>query len=239
MARIRREGKGRRGALGWGVWHVAAGPPPRDVQVPIHDRIALMSARYNFHGDPRRFPAVASFIFRRYGRGIRYVADVAGGQGLLAKLLRKRYGYEAEVVDPRGWRIKGVPGREEEFDPSEASYYDLVVGVHPDEATRAIAVSALYTRTLLVPCCNFWDSSRRLGTMALVESLEAFYQRYQIGHQRIVLDFRGPKNIGLVTEPASREVEPSEVVLPPDGGTEGEVRSGGVWLAEKRSGGDK
>lgn len=194
-----------------------------------------MSARYNFHGDPARFPAVASLISRVYGRSIRYIADVAGGQGLLAKLLRNRFGYDAEVVDPRGWRIKGVPGREEAFDPRQASYYDLVVGVHPDQATRAIAVSALYTRTLLVPCCNFWDRSRRLGTIALVESLEAFYQKYQVRHQRVILDIRGPKNIVLLTEPASRKVEPSEVVLPPYGGTEGELRSRSRWLAEKRS----
>lgn len=194
-----------------------------------------MSARYNFHGDPARFPAVASLIFRTYGRGITYIADVAGGQGLLARLLRKRFGYEAEVVDPRGWRIKGVPGREEEFDPAQASYYDLVVGVHPDQATRAIAVSALYTRTLLVPCCNFWDSSRRLGTMALAESLEEFYQRHQIRHHRVILDIRGPKNIALLTEPAARKVDPSEVILPPYQEREGEPRSPDVWLAEKRS----
>jgi hypothetical protein len=194
-----------------------------------------MSARYNFHGDPARFPAVASLISRVYGRSIRYIADVAGGQGLLARLLRNRFGYDAEVVDPRGWRIKGVPGREEAFDPRQASYYDLVVGVHPDQATRAIAVSALYTRTLLVPCCNFWDRSRRLGTIALVESLEAFYRKYQVRHQRVIIDIRGPKNIVLLTEPASRKVEPSEVVLPPYGGTEGESRPRSLWLAEKRS----
>jgi hypothetical protein len=194
-----------------------------------------MSARHRFHGDAARFPLVADLISRTYGRSIRYIADVAGGQGLLTKLLRNRFGYEAEVVDPRGWRMKGAPGREEEFDPRQASYYDLVVGVHPDEATRAVALSALYTRTLMVPCCNFWDESQRLGTMGLVESIEAFYQRHQVRHQRVILDFRGPKNIALLTEPASRKVEPSEVVLPPYGGGRERPRSRGGWLAEKRS----
>jgi hypothetical protein len=194
-----------------------------------------MGARHRFHGDAERFPVVADLISRTYGHSIRYIADVAGGQGLLTKLLRNRFGYEAEVVDPRGWRMKGAPGREEEFDPRQASYYDLVVGVHPDEATRAIALSALYTRTLLVPCCNFWDGSQRLGTMGLVESIEAFYQRYQVRHQRVILGFRGPKNIALLTEPTTKKVEPSEVVLPPYGGGSDHPRSRGGWLAEKRS----
>lgn len=193
-----------------------------------------MRARYHLHGDPARFPVVAELISRVYGRRIRYIADVAGGQGMLAKLLRKA-GYEAEVVDPRGWRIKGVPGRQEEFDPQQACYYDLVVGVHPDEATRAIAVSALYVRTLLVPCCNYWDRSRRLGTRALIEAIEEFYQRYRVAHERVVLDIRGPKNIALLTEPPSRKVAISQVVLPLDEGSGDKRPSRETWLAKKRS----
>jgi hypothetical protein len=203
--------------------------------IPIHARIAVMSARYDFHGDPARFPEVAGLISRVYGRGVKYIADVAGGQGMLSKLLRNRLGYDAEVVDPRGCRIRGVPGREEEFDPHQASYYDLIVGVHPDQATRAIAMSALYTRTLLVPCCNFWDRSQRLGTIALVESIEEFYRKYQIAHERAILDIRGPKNIALLTEPPLRKIEPSEVILPPYQGLEGKLPSRDTWLAEKRS----
>ena len=72
--------------------------------------MGAMSARHTFHGDPARFPEIAALISRTYGRGIRYIADVAGGQGMLTKLLRSKYGYEAEVVDPRGWRMVGVPG---------------------------------------------------------------------------------------------------------------------------------
>jgi hypothetical protein len=36
-----------------------------------------------------------------------YVADVAGGQGMLTRILRKRFGFETEVIDPRGWALKG------------------------------------------------------------------------------------------------------------------------------------
>ncbi|MFB3883159.1 MAG: hypothetical protein ACE149_17965 [Armatimonadota bacterium] len=193
-----------------------------------------MRTRYNFHGDPERFPKVADLISRTYRREIRYIADVAGGQGMLAKLLRNRFGYDAEVVDPRGWRIKGVPGREEEFDPDQAGYYDLIVGVHPDQATRAVAVGALYTRTLLVPCCNFWDRSKRMGTTALVESIEQFYRRYGVRWQRVQLDIRGPKNIALLTEPPPKRPAPREVLLPPYHEAEGQLASRGAWLVEKR-----
>jgi hypothetical protein len=197
-----------------------------------------MAARHSFHGDPARFPEVAALISHTYGREIRYIADVAGGQGMLSKLLRK-YGYEAEVIDPRGWRMVGVAGREEEFDPDQASYYDLVVGVHPDQATRAVAMSALYTRTLLVPCCNFWDRSRRLGTIALVESLEEFYRRHRVRCRRVTLNIRGPKNIALLTEPPSGKIDPSAATLPPYERTEPESSSGTPWPARKRGGGKR
>jgi len=46
---------------------------------------------------------VADFIHSRYARTVRYIADVAGGQGMLTRILCKRYHYDCEVVDPRGW----------------------------------------------------------------------------------------------------------------------------------------
>src|SRR5215468_4041861 len=126
--------------------------------------------QHQLHGSPQRFAVVATFIDRYFGGSIRYIADVAGGQGMLTKILNKQYGYEAEVIDPRGWRIKGVPGQEKTFDPAAADFYDLIVGLHPDEATRPIAEAALIRPTLIVPCCNFW-SEEKLGRDALVEAI--------------------------------------------------------------------
>src|SRR5436190_13419910 len=131
--------------------------------------------RPNFHGDPDRFPVIVDTIREYFGQDVRYVADVAGGQGMLCRMLRKQ-NYDAEVIDPRGWRLRNVPGVATTFDPSSARYYDLVVGLHPDQATQAVALSALVTRTLLVPCCNVWARSRRPGTPALVESIQEFYR---------------------------------------------------------------
>ena len=157
--------------------------------------------QHQLHGSPQRFDVIAAFIDGYFGNSIRYIADVAGGQGMLSKLLNKRYGYEAEVIDPRGWRIKGVPGQEKEFAPSMADYYDLIVGLHPDEATRPVAEAALIRPTLIVPCCNFW-SEEKLGRDELVEAIEDFYRQHQIDFQRIVFPFDGPKNIGLLSNPS-------------------------------------
>jgi hypothetical protein len=156
--------------------------------------------RHRHHGDPERFEAVAGFIWERYGRDVRYIADVAGGQGMLSRVLRKRYNYECEVVDPRGWTLKGVPNRPTQLEPSEAGYYDLIVGLHPDEATRAVAEAASIRPTVLIPCCNFW-SDDRLGQEELLAAIEEHYREQRIGFERLTLPFNGPKNLGLVSEP--------------------------------------
>lgn len=149
-----------------------------------------------FHGDPARFDVMAEVVHARYGTGIRYIADVAGGQGMLSRVLRKQYNY----IDPRGWTMKGVPARETEYVSSMADYYDLIIGLHADEATRPVAESALIRPVLLVPCCNFW-SKEKLGRDELVEALEEFYREYQVSYERITLPFKGPKNIGFVSAP--------------------------------------
>ncbi len=160
-----------------------------------------MSARgHRFHGDPARFEALAAYIHGRYGSGVRHIADVAGGQGMLCRILRKAYNYDCEVVDPRGWTLRGVPNRAEAFDASLAEYYDLIVGLHPDEATRAVAEAALVRPTILIPCCNFW-SEERLGRDALVDAIAEYYRKHLVHWERIAFGFCGPKNVGLVSTP--------------------------------------
>lgn len=159
-----------------------------------------MARRQRFHGAPGRFEALAEFIDQRYGLTIQYIADVAGGQGMLSRLLQKKYNYEAEVIDPRGWTLKGVPNQAACFDSALAGYYDLVVGLHPDEATRAVAEAALVRPTILIPCCNFW-AEEKLGRDELVDAIAGFYEHHGIQFERVTFPFRGPKNIGLVSEP--------------------------------------
>ncbi len=61
-----------------------------------------------FHGDPARFEVVAEFIFVTFGREIKHIADVAGGKGMLSRILAKKYNYEPTVVDPRGYSLLDV-----------------------------------------------------------------------------------------------------------------------------------
>jgi hypothetical protein len=157
-------------------------------------------SRHRFHGDPARFEVLASYISERYSRDIRYIADVAGGQGMLARILSKRYNYDCEVVDPRGWVLKGVKNRAAELDPSLATYYDLIVGLHPDQATRAVAEAARVRPVVLVPCCNYW-SEEKLGQQELLQAIERYYRGRAIVFERVKFPFKGPHNIGLVSEP--------------------------------------
>jgi hypothetical protein len=157
-------------------------------------------SRHRFHGDPDRFAVVAEFISNAYGASIQYIADVAGGQGMLCRILRKKYNYDCEVVDPRGWTLKGVPNQNTQFDASIAGYYDLIIGLHPDEATRAVAQAALVRPVILIPCCNFW-SDEKLGRDELIEAIETYYREHGVRFKRVKFGFKGPKNIGLVSEP--------------------------------------
>lgn len=160
-------------------------------------------SRHRFHGAENRFQVVADFIADRYWQDITYIADVAGGQGMLARILSKQYNYSCEVIDPRGWVLKGVDNHAQEFDPSWASYYDLIVGLHPDEALRPVAQAALTRPAIVIPCCNFW-SEEKLGRDELVEAVEAFYRQHNVRFERVTFPFKGPKNIGIVSEPENR-----------------------------------
>jgi hypothetical protein len=155
---------------------------------------------HRFHGDARRFGAVAELISNRFPEA-RYVADVAGGQGLLTRMLIKRHNLECEVVDPRGWVLKGVPNRQETFVASMAPYYDLVVGLHPDEAIREVVDAALVSPAILVPCCNFWDRTRKLGRDALIADITAHHVRLGGQVEQHELGFSGPYNRALVLTP--------------------------------------
>ena len=156
--------------------------------------------RHRFHGDPARFDVVARFIADRFPDA-RYIADVAGGQGMLTRILRKRFGFEAEVIDPRGWALKGVPTRAEVYTPAMADYYDLVVGLHPDQALRSVVESARKVAVLVVPCCNFWTRDSRLGREELIEQISQFHHSLDGISERVTLAFSGPANHGLILMP--------------------------------------
>jgi hypothetical protein len=119
------------------------------------------------------------------------------------RILRKRFNYDAEVVDPPGWSLRGVPVRQEEFSSELATYYDLVIGLHPDEALPALVEAAFLRPAVIGPCCNFFDRTRRLGRNELLSAIERRLMSGQVRVERQELDFDGPFNIALVTNPNS------------------------------------
>jgi hypothetical protein len=154
---------------------------------------------HRFHGDPRRFEVVADFVAARFPE-TRTAVDVAGGQGMLARVLSKRHNIVCDVIDPRGWLLTGVSGRAMVYRADMASYYDVIVGLHPDDALREVVASAATRPVVVIPCCNFWDRSRRLGRAGLLEAISASHK--EIGDvEPVVFDFAGPKNLGLVLLP--------------------------------------
>lgn len=152
-----------------------------------------------FHGAAERFEVLADYIAETYGRKIKYIADVAGGQGMLTRILRKKYNYETEVVDPRGFTLIGVPSNRKDFNAEIAGNYDLIVGLHPDEATRVVAEGACVKPAILIPCCNFWDQTKKLGREAMLAEISKFYDEHDVEYKRVVFNFNSPKNVGLVS----------------------------------------
>jgi hypothetical protein len=161
---------------------------------------------HRFHGDERRFEVVADFVAARFPQA-RSAADVAGGQGMLARILRKRHNIDCDVVDPRGWVLRGVSGRAEDYRADMASYYDVVIGLHPDDALREVVDSARVRPVVVVPCCNFWSRATKLGRDQLLDAIEKHHAEHGTS-ERVILNFRGPHNRALVLLPASPAGDP-------------------------------
>lgn len=161
-------------------------------------------SRHRFYGAPERFEVLADFVADRYWGQVKYIADVGGGQGMLARILSKKYHFTCEVIDPRGRTLPGVRGRAENYSASLAPYYDLIIGLHCDEALREVAKSALVRPVILVPCCNFW-SEEKLGQVELIEAIEAYYRASHVCFERLALPFRSAKNTALVSSPPEKE----------------------------------
>ena len=151
------------------------------------------------NGDDSRFQEVAGFIYDRFGDSIQYIADVAGGQGMLSRILNKKYNYDAEVIDPRHYQVVGVKNRECEYTSDMAAFYDLIIGLHPDEAIREVVESAKIKPVFVVPCCNFWDRTRKLGAKEMIEDIAKWLDENKIRYEIVPLHFKGPKNIGILT----------------------------------------
>jgi hypothetical protein len=107
-------------------------------------------------GDRRRFKAFATSIRKNFPpKRFPRVADVAGGRAELQMELR-RMGYDAVTYEPRRKRNRnGANVHRRLFSRGERERFDLLVGLHPDEATDVILVEAARRRVPfgICPCC--------------------------------------------------------------------------------------
>ena len=80
-----------------------------------------------------------------------------------------------------------------------APYYDLIIGLHPDEATRPVVESAFYRPIIVVPCCNYWDNTRKLGSKAIAEDIALFYEQNNIEYKMEKLPMKYPNIVVYTT----------------------------------------
>ena len=108
-------------------------------------------------GDKRRGKVLLNYIARNF-RGISSVISVADGNLVLAREIYLTY--KSVVYDPR-IRNRNIAVRShikvvgKPFYSDCSLKCDLVIGLHPDEATGEIVDYSIRTRTpcLIVPCC--------------------------------------------------------------------------------------
>ena len=102
--------------------------------------------------DKRRFDLFADFLTERFSAP--RIFDIAGGQGKLNEALTRR----GRTVTTFDLRHKRLPVRYAQrlFTLDEPCECELVVGLHPDGATRVIIEYAAKHRVpfAVVPCCS-------------------------------------------------------------------------------------
>lgn len=104
-------------------------------------------------GDHRRFDLFADLVTGAFPAA-RRVFDIAGGMGKLNLALSAR-GRSVLTFDKR-WKHAEVAFAERLFTLDEPCACDLLVGMHPDGATRIIVEYAARHRVpfAIVPCCS-------------------------------------------------------------------------------------
>jgi hypothetical protein len=130
--------------------------------------------------DGRRFRVFAEFIHKTYPQ-VHRVADVAGGHGGVSFHLY-RFGYAATIIDERDVHLPGrlkrvlrkesvkqgriveIPRLVKRVQDVDLGSYDLIVALHPDEATEHVVRAGIEHGKdfAVVPCCVFpLDGVRR------------------------------------------------------------------------------
>ena len=167
-------------------------------------------------GDKRRFSVLADFIVRNFPPSrFPAVADIAGGTGMLSLELLHR-GYSTTVIDPRKSGLSHKVRKREKkralktgrlLQPTyirspicetDLSEFDLLIGLHPDEATEPIARAARERPVVLVPCCSKDFGITSHGSPNATETVRRIWRGMKINWRETLLPITG-KNVVLWT----------------------------------------
>lgn len=159
-------------------------------------------------GDSRRFDLFAKVVANNFPpEKFSRVADVAGGAGYLGIALKERGYGKVILFDKRKKhvRAKGIDFRYQYFGPSVKDPFDILVGMHPDEATDVIIVEAARRKIpfAVCPCCVKPTAKPYFGqhTYKLwVEHLKRLAIQLEFKLMETTLPMNG-KNIVLVGRP--------------------------------------
>ncbi len=148
-------------------------------------------------GDSRRFDLFAEFISQQVTNKQARIADVAAGKGYLSLALRQR-GYKNVVSFEPNIRnkVKGLQYKACYFNGGKE--FDVIVGMHPDQATDVILDEASKSGALalVVPCCalatrwTFWNMPNHQGRGIPIHRDTSAYKRW-LSHLKVESSKRG------------------------------------------------
>lgn len=155
-------------------------------------------------GDSRRFDLFAKLISKQFPNKNIRIADVAGGKGYLSLALKEQGYKNVEIFEPkkRKEQVKKVKRTYRMFKEDLAKGFDLIVGMHPDEATDVI-INAAGKNSIpfaVCPCCvrptvsSYWGQH---SYGAWMKHLEKFAKELGFNVTKLMLKMNG-KNIVLV-----------------------------------------
>jgi hypothetical protein len=161
-------------------------------------------------GDERRGTIFAQWIVRQFPKA-QNILDVAGGKGQLArKLANKKRNVHILDAKPRfkGRDHPGISYQSVWFEDTTnvKGKFDLVVGMHPDEATGEIIRFAVkhYIPFAVVPCCIKGRDARGISKFSgWIKRLSGIAARYGYSVYTYQLRMAG-KNLVIYGKPKKK-----------------------------------
>jgi hypothetical protein len=158
-------------------------------------------------GDSLRFKVFANYIKTNFPK-VKSIADIAGGKGCLQVELRK-LGYTVTTYDKRHVRIsRNLSYKYAYFDNRVKDHYDLLIGMHPDEATDVIVTEAIKRNIpfCVVPCCVIPHATKCNKKVFIEKDSNCLYwfqslEYFLLDYKKWLLEFTDKKiyikNIGI------------------------------------------